>query len=92
MQTKHHDIFTTIRTEGALLPADLLQRVAGGDRTLPGLRPEEYHLVPGEKINEAISRVWHRLQGVWVSFRAAVENALPSDAKLMASVAKLERV
>ena len=33
MQTQRHEPFTTVRTEGAMLPADLLQRVAGGDAT-----------------------------------------------------------
>src|SRR5919202_6129015 len=79
MQTKHRDIFTTIHTEGALLPADLLQRVADGDPTLAGLRPEDYHLVPGEKLNEAISRAWNRLQGVWAAFRDARHKAPETD-------------
>ena len=47
--------FTTIRTEGAILPADLLQRIAEGDASLGGLTPEAYHLAAGEKINEAIN-------------------------------------
>jgi hypothetical protein len=34
---KTHDLFTTVRTEGGLLPPDLLQRIARGDRQLPGL-------------------------------------------------------
>ena len=36
------DLFLTVRTEGALLPADLLQRIAQGDA--PGLAPPDYHL------------------------------------------------
>jgi hypothetical protein len=56
--------FTTIRTEGALLPADLLQRIADGDRNVPGLTAEAYHLAGNEKLNEAASRSWNRLLGV----------------------------
>ena len=37
----------TIRTEGGLLPADLLARVASQDRELPGVRPADFHLVLG---------------------------------------------
>ncbi len=59
--------FTTIRTEGGLLPADLLQRIVSG-KDLPGLRPEDYHLAANERLNEAISRSWNRLLGVWQSF------------------------
>ena len=29
------DIFTTLHTEGAILPADLLQRTANGDSQTP---------------------------------------------------------
>jgi len=72
-----NNIFTTIRTEGALLPADLLQRISEG-ATLDGLTPESYHR-PGEKLNEAINRSWNALQGVWASFRAAQERLPEND-------------
>ncbi|MEO8610940.1 MAG: N-6 DNA methylase [Chloroflexota bacterium] len=73
-----NNIFTTIRTEGALLPADLLQRISEG-ATLDGLTPESYHLYPGEKLNEAVNQRWNRLQGVWTSFRAAQERLPEND-------------
>ena len=41
--------FTTIRSEGSLLPPDLLQRIAEGDRKVPGLTPEANHLAGNEK-------------------------------------------
>ena len=31
MQTRRRDLFTTVHTEGAILPADLLQRVVARD-------------------------------------------------------------
>jgi hypothetical protein len=71
MRARLRDIFTTIRTEGAILPSDLLQRIADGDRNLGGLTPGDYHLQNGEKLNEAISRSWNRLLGVWETFNAA---------------------
>jgi len=73
------DLFTTIRTEGGLLPADLLQRIAGGDSDLEGLKPSDYHLAGTERLNEAISRAWNRLLGAWTSFRAAAEKLPESD-------------
>jgi len=79
LATRRRDIFTTIRTEGGLLPADLLQRIASGDRDLEGLTPESYHLAPGEKINEVVNRAWNRLLGAWESFRAAVEKLPTGD-------------
>ncbi len=69
-------IFTTIRTEGTLLPADLLQRISEGTN-IDGLTPESYHR-PGEKLNEAINRSWNALQGAWASFKTA-QGRLPTD-------------
>jgi len=73
------DLFTTVRTEGGLLPADLLQRIAAGDSELEGLKPSDYHLAGGERLNEAISRAWNRLLGAWTTFRAAAEKLPQGD-------------
>lgn len=71
MRLRSRDLFQTAHTEGGLLPADLLQRVADGDRTLPGLASADYHLTPGERLNEAITRSWTRLTGGWRAFDEA---------------------
>jgi len=73
------DLFTTVRTEGGLLPADLLQRIAAGDSDLEGLKPSDYHLAGTERLNEAISRAWNRLLGAWTAFRAAAEKLPQGD-------------
>ena len=44
MATRTRDLFLTVRTEGAILPADLLKRIVGGDSDLGGLTPDAYHL------------------------------------------------
>ncbi|HQF62362.1 MAG TPA: N-6 DNA methylase [Anaerolineaceae bacterium] len=80
MQTRNRTTFTTIHTEGALLPVDLLQRIQNGDAGLDGLTPESYHLAPGEKLNEAINRSWNRLQGLWGAFETARARLGPADA------------
>jgi Eco57I restriction-modification methylase len=67
---------TTIRTEGGLLPPDFLQRLTGLQADVPGLAPDSYHL-PGEKLNEAASRAWNRLLGMWTAFQSTAE-ALPA--------------
>ena len=79
MQTKTRNPFTTIHTEGALLPSDLLQRVLENDKSLPGLSPDGYHL-SGEKLNEAINRSWNRLQGAWAAFQASRSRLVAGDA------------
>ena len=66
MQTISRSHFTTVKTEGAILPADLLQRIHEG--AVDGLRPQDYHLAPSERLSDAISRSWGRLRGVWQGF------------------------
>lgn len=79
MQTRQRDLFTTIHVKGSILPPDLLQRIAAGDHALDGLNPESYHLLPGEKINEAVNRAWNRLLGAWKVFSHQAENLPPND-------------
>ncbi|RLB95798.1 MAG: type II DNA modification enzyme, partial [Deltaproteobacteria bacterium] len=72
------DTFQTVKTEGSILPADLLRRLVDGDRDIPGLRPEDYHLARSERLNEASTRAWNRLQGAWEGFKDAMD-ALPES-------------
>lgn len=62
--------FVTARSEGGLLPPDLLARIAGSDPDLGGLRPEDYGLARGERLNEAIARAWTNVRTYWAAFRA----------------------
>ena len=68
MRTRSREGFTTITTEGSILPPDLLARIVERDKDLDGLDPSSYHLA-GETLNEAISRSWNVLQGVWAAFK-----------------------
>ncbi|MCK4306385.1 MAG: hypothetical protein KAY24_19240, partial [Candidatus Eisenbacteria sp.] len=74
------DRFTSVRTEGAILPPDLLQRVAQGADGLSGLNPADYHLAQRERINEVANRAWNRLLGAWESFKTTMEGLPESDA------------
>lgn len=71
--------FTTIRSEGALLPPELLTRIAEADKDLGGLAPTDYHLGETERLGEAISRSWNRLVGVWASFEASMDGFSAND-------------
>jgi hypothetical protein len=72
--------FTTVRSLGGLLPPDLLRRVAQADRTLDGLRPDDYHLLPGETLRQAVSNAWPRVRRAWEAFRAAADRLAPEAA------------
>ena len=78
MQTISRSTFTTVKTEGGLLPADLLQRIVDG-ADLDGLRPEDYHLLPTERLNEAINRAWNRCLGAWTAFDEQRQNLAASN-------------
>ena len=51
--------FTTIRTEGGLLPSDLLAGVASLDKDIPGVSTADYHLVKGEDLRNRITESWY---------------------------------
>ncbi len=65
--------FSAVRTEGGLLPQDLLGRIQGGDPGFPGTKAETYHLGPHERIGEAANRSWSRLIATWHAFQQALE-------------------
>jgi hypothetical protein len=65
--------FQTIRSEGGLLPPDLLRRVLDQKEGLDGTHPEDYGLPQGERLNEVITQSWNRLRKHWAEFRAAAE-------------------
>ena len=69
--TRRTNGFQTIRSEGGLLPSDLLRRVLDPKEKLDGTRPEDYGLPQGERLNEVIIQSWNRLRKHWAEFRAA---------------------
>ena len=71
MAQRHPQDFQTIRSEGGLLPSDLLRRVLDPRAKLDGTRPEDYGLPQGERLNEVITQSWNRLRKHWAEFRAA---------------------
>ena len=79
MRLRSRDLFQTVRTEGGLLPADLLARIADNDPTLPGLTPTDYHLLASERLTEAIARAWTRLTGAWRAFDEQRQHLTDSD-------------
>lgn len=78
MRLRTRDLFQTIQSVGGLLPTDVLQRIADGDPTLDGLSPASYHLGPGQRLNERITRSWNRVLAAWGAF-SAVRRTLADD-------------
>ena len=76
---RSHLAFTSVRTEGGLLPSELLARITAGDKDLPGLNAADYHLGKGERIGEAVNRSWSRLLGAWKAFKDELEKLPDND-------------
>ena len=70
MQKYQRSAFSSIRSEGALLPLDVLQRIAQFDASLGGLTAEAYHH-DGEKLNEVINEAWTHVLRAWHNFQIA---------------------
>lgn len=60
MRIRVSNIFSSIHTEGSLLPVDLLQRVLACGKFLGSLTLADYHLPGREKFNKAFKRSWNR--------------------------------
>ena len=76
-KTKTLNDFTTIRTEGAMLPADVLRRVAA--QSVDGMKSTDYDLPTSVRLNEAISQAWTRALAHWQDFQAARADILDED-------------
>ena len=72
--------FETIRSEGGLLPPDLLRRVLDPKEKLDGTRPEDYGLPQSERLNEVITQSWTRLRKHWAEFRSAAASLPEGEA------------
>ena len=66
--------FQTVRSEGGLLPRDVLRRVLDPRSGLAGAAPEDYGLAPGERLNEVIIQSYNRLRRHWAEFDARRAN------------------
>jgi hypothetical protein len=60
-------VYPTIHTVGALLPPDLMARVATGD--LDRMAPADYDLPDGFSLRQAAARAWELLLPTYRAFR-----------------------
>ncbi|MBA4179610.1 MAG: hypothetical protein C0506_03385 [Anaerolinea sp.] len=73
------DYRPTVRSEGGLLPPDLLERVADPrERELAGLDSvRDYGLPENLRITEAAARSWEHAKAYWGAFKARLESSRP---------------
>lgn len=62
--------FQAVRSEGGLLPPDLLRRILDPRGELPGTRPKDYDLAKGERLHERITQSWNKLLKQWKDFQS----------------------
>lgn len=62
--------FITVRSEGGLLPPDLLARIATSDSELGGLAAADYGLPKGVRLTEAAAQAWAACKTYWEAFKA----------------------
>lgn len=67
-------VLPDIRSEGNLLPADMLIHILHRDRGIPGLTEDAYHLIGGVRLTEAINQSWQKMQTVWTNFAAKMSS------------------
>ncbi|MEN9933422.1 MAG: hypothetical protein RLZZ387_1, partial [Chloroflexota bacterium] len=69
--------YTTITTEGGLLPADILDAVAAEE--LPGQRPEDFGLDRTRLLSDRISATWQAVRGHWALFQSYMGELRPEE-------------
>lgn len=79
MELRRNQVTASVRTEGGLLPSDLLAKIAGVEPDVPGFSDAAFGLASGERFREAITRSWNRLVGAWAALEAVRVAAEPTD-------------
>ncbi len=67
--------YTAIRSEGGLIPYDLLEQIA--NEQVPGQKPADFGLAKDRRLSDEIQRVWSDAQDFWDVFRRRM--ASPSE-------------
>jgi hypothetical protein len=64
--------YVAIRSEGGLIPYDLLDKIASEDAA--GQKPGDFGLPKGRRLSDEISRVWADAQSLWSNFKRRRES------------------
>src|SRR3712207_6720023 len=63
--------FTTIVSEGNLIPADLLEQIALGEAE--GQRPEDFGFAKSQRLTDEIAAAWSDARSYWDLFQKRLE-------------------
>ncbi|GCF11080.1 Eco57I restriction-modification methylase domain-containing protein [Dictyobacter arantiisoli] len=74
LRKQQRALFSSIISEGTLLPIDILQRIEQFDPNLVGLTPTTYHR-EGSRLNEEINAAWLQLLPLWNNFQNEVHKS-----------------
>jgi hypothetical protein len=69
--------YVAIRSEGGLIPYDLLDKIATED--VSGQKPSDFGLPKGRRLTDEISRVWSDAQSLWDIIRRRRESLSEKD-------------
>ena len=69
--------YTAIRSEGGLLPYDLLDEILA--ETAPGQKAPDFGLPKGRRVSDEIQRVWLDAQELWSRFKVGREKLSEKD-------------
>ena len=69
--------YTAIRSEGGLLPYDLLDEILA--EIAPGQKPADFGLPKGRRVSDEIQRVWSDALELWSRFKGAREKLSEKD-------------
>ncbi len=69
--------YTAIRSEGGLLPYDLLDEILA--ETAPGQKAPDFGLPKGRRVSDEIQRVWLDAQELWSRFKVGREKLTDKD-------------
>lgn len=69
--------YTAIRSEGGLIPYDLLEQIA--NEQVPGQKPADFGLPKDRRVSDEIQRVWSDAQDFWDVFRRRMASTSERD-------------
>ena len=68
-----------IRSEGGLIPYDVLDKIAEGEESGLGQQTKDFGLIAGRRLTDEIARAWSDAQDYWHIFQRRVHEREHSE-------------